>query len=104
MRVVEVDYGLGTYYNDRIEINKNLPEDLKQIVLEHEMQHTNNFSIKEFLSHKPIFNVRLWVWMFNNPKSFYNFFPYRKGYWDVDLIIGYTIFIGVIVLCQQILL
>jgi len=98
-RIVEVDYGIGSRLNNNgeefVEINKNLPPDLRARVLEHEINHRKG--IVGFF-HSPELEPRFWWWMLNNPKSFTNFFPYKNGYWDITMIVFYLIVIGVIIL------
>jgi len=99
IEIREVDYGIGSYFGDYIEINRNLPPDLRKKVLEHEMKHTTSlFSWKEFFSHTPELNLKFYLWMFTHPKSFYNFIPYRNGHLDIELCIGYAILGGIICL------
>ena len=99
MKIVEVDYGIGSRMNDNgrewIQINKNLPEDLKKRVLEHEVNHRKG--VAGFF-HSPELSPRMWWWMLSNPKSFTNFIPYNDGYWDITMIVFYLIVIGVIIL------
>ena len=98
IEIREVDYGIGSYFGSYIEINKHLPPDLRKKVLDHELSHTERTSWKEFISHYPEVNFKFWWWMIKHPKSFYNFFPYRNGYLDIELCIGYTILGGLICL------
>lgn len=97
MEIREVDFGIGSRYKDKngvefIEINRYLPADLREEVLKHELNHEEG--LKGFFSHTPTLNLKLWLWMFKHPKSFRNFIPYNKGYWDVGMIMAwYFIFV-----------
>ncbi len=99
MKIVDVNYGTGSRMNNNgeewVEINKNLPPDLRRKVLEHELNHRSGVS---GFFHSPELSPKMWVWMLNNPKSFRNFVPYKDGYWDISLIVFYAIIIGVVIL------
>jgi len=94
MKIIEVDHGIGTNFGTHIEINRHLPDYLKKKVIDHELNHSSKgFSFKELVMDLvPELDIRLYIWMLFHPKSLVNFFPYKKGFIDYNLIIGYTIF------------
>jgi len=89
IKIKEVDYGLGTNYGEYIEINKNLPKDLKEMILNHELNHSKKEyqGLNSWKLETPTLNFKLLWWMIRNPKSFYNFWPIRRGFMDKKLLL-----------------
>lgn len=88
MKVVEVNYGIASRYDDVIEINQHLNEprwkSLKQKVLTHELSHSNGkYSKKDFdvdfHSKDPYFFESI-KFCLNHPFGFINFFMFMYSY------------------------
>jgi len=109
MEIIEIDYGTGNRVGDKIYINKNLKRypGLYKAVLEHEKKHTGEFKLKDILldlSNEDLRKVKpQWIkFIFQNPKSWINFFPILKlgNQWTFDISI---FFIWILVILMIIL-
>lgn len=85
LKIVRVDYGIASRYDDLIEIHKKLPKILVQKVLNHEKAHTSgkytlqDFKV-DFQSKKPYFLDTL-LFCLKHPEGFINFLPIMYSYY-----------------------
>lgn len=108
MEIRETEFGLANNYGSHIEINKHLRSEYPALynkLIEHELAHSNaeGFSKYDFMldiSDDSTSNWKTFKFMIHHPKTFFQLLPfYRKqGVWfyDLNLIIFYSIFIGVL--------
>lgn len=91
--IILTNYGLGSSYNEFIEINKKLQTPLKDKILEHELRHdSGKYSVKDwkndFQSKKPHFFEALWFSL-KNPEALINYFfvmySYYGKFWTINL-------------------
>lgn len=83
--VVNVNYGLGSVYDEIIEINYKLPTKLRARIIEHEQNHdTGGYTKKDFLndfnSKNSYFLESLKFALFN-PEALVGFFPWMYSYY-----------------------
>jgi hypothetical protein len=85
-KIVEVPYGLGSSYDDLIEINKDLKGKLREKIIEHELRHSSGEYSKsdktnDFHSKNPYFfeSFMFCLW---HPEGFINFFPFMYSYYQ----------------------
>lgn len=89
-KIIEVDYGIASAYEDSIEINRKLhnhPE-LREKILKHEMRHKEGPYSQEdydndFNSKDPYFFKSIKFCLYN-PEAFINFFPFMYSYYHKD--------------------
>jgi hypothetical protein len=92
-KIVKVDYGLASSYDEIIEINKKLKGKLLKKILDHEKTHDNgSYSKKDFLidfSSKDPYFFESVSFSLKNPEALVNFFPlmysYYLGIWSLNL-------------------
>jgi hypothetical protein len=85
-RIVEVDYGLASAYDDTIEVNRKLKDfpALKESIMKHEQRHRNGvYSIddfkNDFMAKESNFKQSL-MFSISNPECLINFFPFMYSY------------------------
>lgn len=109
MELKYIDYGVGNRVGNTIFLNKNLKKfpKLHDAILEHESNHTDDWSFKDFLldlKNDEIKDVKgdYYRFIFKHPKSFANYSPILKlgDSWcfDITLIFFYLATISFFVL------
>lgn len=87
MRIEYVDWGLANYFEDHIEINKDLRRHRKLLdyVLAHELGHKKGFDLWHEFDFK-LQLPRLIMFVISHPKTWIDFLPiqYRKKRWVYD--------------------
>ena len=107
MRINYVSNGLGNNFGDEIELNENLKKypELHKIILDHELQHTNEaFTFKDLaldLGESRVNRLDLFRFMIKHPRSFSQFLPIywsrKHGFiYDINLCLIYIFFISLL--------
>ena len=104
-----VPWGIANRFEDRIELNENLPKypELHDAILKHELAHTDEkgFNKKDFIldigpSKVNYFKMLKFICIY--PKSFLQFAPaYKQGkivYYDINMCIVWAAMLGIIAL------
>ncbi|MHA1201362.1 MAG: hypothetical protein ACTSQ4_02420 [Candidatus Heimdallarchaeaceae archaeon] len=104
--IVYVKSGIANTFDDRIEINENLPKypKLMKSILGHELQHTDKFwSWQDFkldFFSKGVDPFTLIGFMKNHPKATFQFLPFywqnKRFIYDINMILMYGIFTTII--------
>ena len=84
--IVSVNYGLGSVYENFIEINHKLPEDLRSKIISHEERHDNNsgYTKEDFnndFQSKNSYFLESIKFSLQNIESFIGFFPFMYSYY-----------------------
>lgn len=99
-KIIKVNYGLASSYDDFIEINVKIKGKLRKKMLDHEKRHENDgYSLKDFNndfnSKNPYFFESI-LFSLRNPESIINFFPFMYSYygkfWSFNLSSIYPFF------------
>lgn len=93
-KIVEVNYGIASSYDDFIEINRKLRDPLRKKILDHELRHdSGKYSVKDFKndfqSKKPHF-FESFSFALRNPEALINYFPFMYSYYRGILTYNYT--------------
>lgn len=88
MKIIEVNYGIASRYDDVIEINKHLNDkewvNLRTKVMKHELSHTNGkYSKKDFIvdfQSKDSYFFESIKFCLKHPFGFINFFMFMYSY------------------------
>jgi hypothetical protein len=84
-KIVKVNYGLASSYDNFIEINSKLKGNLRKRILDHELRHdVGKYSLKDFkndfMARKPYFFQSL-RFSLKHPEALINFFPFMYSYY-----------------------
>jgi len=88
-KIIEVSYGIASSYDEYIEINRFLPEDLRKKVLQHELKHDNksytkNDFMTDFNSSNSYFK-KSFIFALKNPSALVGFLPLMYSYYFKQL-------------------
>lgn len=85
-KIVEVNYGLSSVYDDAIEVHKDLTGQLREKIVKHEKLHSRNARytkedfMNDFNSSNSYFKDSLTFCIYH-PESFIGFFPVMYSYY-----------------------
>ncbi len=84
-KVINVNYGLGSSYDECIEINHKLSDKLRKSVMAHELRHRNGVYgkqdfLNDFQSKKSYF-FDSFLFALKNPEMLVGFFPFMYSYY-----------------------
>jgi len=103
LKIVEVNYGLGSIYEDCIEINHKLPTALRDKILKHEQSHSKTIAytkedlLNDFQSKSSYFKESF-LFSLKNLEALVGFFPMMYSYykkiwtWNTGALVPYLWF------------
>lgn len=76
-KVIYTEWGLANWYDDRIELNKNLKKYpyLHSKILVHENKHKSNFDLLHEINFDPVYLSHLVLFCIKHPKTWIDFSP-----------------------------
>lgn len=94
-KIIAVNYGVASRYDNLIEINRKLKNPLRARILKHELSHKNGKYTKEdykvdFQSKDPYFWQSIWFCV-KNPEGWINFMPIMWSYYQKTLTFNTTV-------------
>jgi len=86
VKIINIDSGIASRIKNIIYINKDLKDynySLYQLILNHELEHTFHYSLKDFLldvrtSNLEGYRLKYWKFILTHPKSWTEFLPIMK--------------------------
>lgn len=86
LKIIEVNYGLGSVYEDIIEIHYLLPDTLKEKIITHEKSHTKGTQytqddFKNDFQSKDSYFFESFIFCLRNLEAFIGFFPFMYSYY-----------------------
>ena len=103
LSIVEVNYGIGSVYEDCIELNHKLPTELRDRILKHEENHSkvNSYTKEDFMldfQSKSSYFKESFLFSLRNLEALIGFFPLMYSYykkiwtWNTGALVPYLWF------------